>query len=94
MSKTKSAALETVHTVTGQHPEDIVASLNTASETMRWLHQIFVQIEEKTKRKGDPVALSDIATLAGMGNYLATDFANLFDVQQEDMAAAIKKAGG
>lgn len=67
------------------HPEDVLAPLKMAIETIYWLESLLEAIKEC------PSISSHIKNLAGMGRYLASDIGNIADVALEKMTDAVNK---
>ncbi len=68
----------------GEHPEDVVAMVNTGAETLAQLGDLFRSIALEA---GEHTAAKRLAKL---GSYMADDFANLLDQQQESLGGALK----
>lgn len=71
--------------------EDVLATLNGASDALNWIEEIFRVIEEN--------ALSEqrgfrIRNLAAAGAYLAAEFGNETDVMHERMRDGLIASGG
>ena len=75
----------------GRYPEDVLQSLQSASEALEWLRELCRIIAEEARALNAPGALR-IASLAEAAGYLACDFGNLADCEREDMAKHL--AGG
>lgn len=74
----------------GLHPEDVIGSINSASEVCDWLEEIFVSISREAEGKG---CTTRIKRLAAVGAYLASDMGNFYDSQHEEMFASLKAVG-
>lgn len=67
------------------HPDDVLAPLKAAVETIYWFKSLFKVIEES------PETSIHIRNLAGMGHYVAEDIGNITDVALESMANAVTR---
>jgi len=73
-----------------EHPEDIVAQLRIAAETLGWLDEIFTTIKNEAL---DPRNGFRIQRLAEAGAYLAFDFGNIADHRQEKYIERLRAKG-
>lgn len=80
-------AIEVSRAVFGEHPDDVISPLNTASEALFWLEELFGVIQEEAD-KNEP-RLYRIKRLADMGKYLAFDMGNYVDGRHGDFRDAI-----
>ena len=76
----------------GCHPEDVIDSIKTASKCLGWMESICKAIDASMQSK-NPADRFHAQRLAEAGAYLAQDFANIADTEQEEMRAALKQSG-
>lgn len=90
MSKRNEAAIATCRTIFGESPEDVIAPIKSAADTLWWLNEIFVTIKNEA---GDPRNSMRVRNLAEAGAYLALDVANYAGCQHEGMIRCLHDAG-
>lgn len=81
-------AIETARAVFGEHPDDVISPLNTASEALFWLEELFGVIQEEAERENPRTCR--IKRLADMGKYLAFDMGNYVDCRHGEFKEAIQ----
>ena len=69
------------------HPLDVIGPMNSASESLFWLEQLFETIA------ADPAVTPRIKRLADMGAYISADYANYLDAEHEQMRDTVLKGG-
>lgn len=82
------AAIEVSRAVFGEHPDDVISPLNTASEALFWLEELFGVIQEEAEK--DNPRTYRIKLLADMGKYVALDMGNYVDCRHRDFRDAIQ----
>lgn len=87
---TRSTDVEACRSLFGEHPEDVIAPINSASDTLYWLEEIFKTISRDAL---DASAGYRIKHLAEAGAYLAFDIANFAGCQHETMIERLRTAG-
>ena len=90
MAHAKNPSVEACRSLFGEHPEDVIAPINSASDTLYWLEEIFKTISREAL---DARAGYRIKHLAEAGAYLAFDIANFTDCQHETMIDRLRNAG-
>ncbi|MBD8898367.1 hypothetical protein [Rhodanobacter sp. DHG33] len=80
-------SVATVHQVLGEWPEDVIASLETASNALRWIGAI-LNVASKQEMQGPH---SDAADMLSAARYIAMDFANLADCQCESLSDHLRE---
>ncbi|PJK15326.1 hypothetical protein CO613_01045 [Lysobacteraceae bacterium NML07-0707] len=89
MSKTatapKCAPADACTALFGRPPEDVLSSLQSASEALEWLRELCRIIAEEARALNAPGALR-IVSLAEAASYLACEFCCLTNCDREDMA--------
>ena len=80
----KDEKIEAVFQVFGRHPDDVLSPLEEVQSVLHWLDEAFRSIEQLANEPR-PIDVARIRSLARMGRYLSEDFANLFDLQYEEM---------
>lgn len=74
----------------GEHPEDVISTINSTAETLCQLHEIFKTISNDAL---DDRKAYRIKALADAGAYLAFDIGNFAGCEQEKMLEKLKAAG-
>lgn len=90
--KRSNLAAETIKEAFGNYPQDVLAPISSASDVCSWLEAIIGAIRTEA-RLDNPVSCLTIGYLADAAHYLASDFANQYDCQHEEMFNNLKKAG-
>jgi hypothetical protein len=94
MAKTTTTApdaltvIEVSRAVFGEHPDDVISPLNTASEALFWLEELFGVIHEEAEK--DNSRTYRIKRLADLGKYLAGDMGNYVDGRHGEFKEAIQ----
>lgn len=89
-----AALKQSVKSVLGEYPADIIEGERIATSSFAWLEELFSLIEgAATASENAGAALARISVLAGMGKYLAADHEQLFDSRREVMSTALIAAG-
>lgn len=83
-------AFDAVHSVFGQHPDDVISPLETSVEVFGWLEGLTGVIKEESNK--DHPNLFRIRELANIAAYLTQYFANYVDCCHEDMKTALQVA--
>lgn len=81
-------AIEVSRAVFGEHPEDVISPLDTASDALFWLNELFGVIQEEAD--SNTPRTYRIKRLADMGMYVANDIGNYVDCRHEEFRNAIK----
>ena len=89
-SSNATPAVETCRALFGEHPEDVISPIKSASDALGWLEELFntIKNEALTERNG-----YRIKHLAEMGAYLAFDMSNYAGCQHETMVDRLRTAG-
>lgn len=74
----------------GNHPEDVIAPINSAAETLMQLSEIFKTISNEALCECNGYR---IKRLAEAGAYLAVEIGNFADCEHESMRNALVAAG-
>lgn len=82
---------ETIKDAFGKYPEDVLTPISSASDVFYWLEAIVGAIRTEAKLQ-NPNSIT-IGHLADAAHYLASDFANLYACQHEEMFNNLKQAG-
>ena len=82
--------IETCHKLFGEHPEDVIAPINGASDALLWLAEILKTISSEALDGCNGIR---IKYLAEAGAHLAADIANNLDCQYEAMREHLRAAG-
>jgi hypothetical protein len=83
-------AVENAKELFGEHPEDVISSINGAAEALGWLEEIFATIKNEAD---DARNRGRIKKLAAAGEYLAFDYANFTACKHEEYRDRLKAAG-
>lgn len=78
-------AIEIGRSLFGEHPADVIATVQTGSEKLTQLATLLQAIERQAG------AGSEITQLAKLGSYVASDAANWLDSQQEIYSNAFNR---
>lgn len=74
----------------GEDPEGFLIALNSASDALSWLEEIFKTIRDEVDRPCNSIRLKQMAEL---GAYIAADFANVADCVHERLTNNLYRAG-
>lgn len=74
----------------GGSPEDVLIALNSASDALNWIEEIFRVIEESALHEHRRFR---VRNLAAAGAYLAAEFGNFADVAHEQMRDGLIASG-
>ena len=90
MAHAKNPSVEACRSLFGEHPEDVIAPINSASDTLYWLEEIFKTISREALNERNGYRIKH---LAEAGAYLAFDIANFAGCQHETMIERLRTAG-
>lgn len=77
----------------GEHPEDVIATIECGASRLSQMAELFKAIEQKAAEgENAVVTLLQIKTLAALGGYVAADTANFIDCQCEQYANTLRGA--
>lgn len=82
------AKMDTVHEVFGRGPDDVLSPMNTATEVLDWLMELFILTGQLAK-EDKPGNCQRIAKITELGKYLACDFSNYVGYEKEQMEDAL-----
>lgn len=74
----------------GEDPEGFLIALNSASDALSWLEEIFKTIRDEADRPCNSIRLKQMASL---GAHIAADFANETDSVHERLTNSLSEAG-
>lgn len=74
----------------GEHPEDVISTIKSASDAMSWLEQLFKTIEREALDEHNGYRIKH---LAEMGAYIACDMGNYADSEHEKLLYTLKASG-
>lgn len=69
----KISSVEIVKKLFGDHPEDVISPIKSASDALGWLEELFKTIEKEALEERNGYRIKE---LAAMGAYLALDVGN------------------
>ena len=84
------SAVEACEKLLGEHPEDAISPIKSASDALGWLEEIFKTIEKEALHEHNGFR---IQSLAEAGAYLASDLSNYTGGRHEAMLARLRAAG-
>lgn len=90
MSHAKNPSVEACRSLFGEHPEDVIGPIKSASDALCWLEELFTTIERETLNE---ISIYRIKHLAEMGAYLACNMSDYTGSQHETMIDRLRNAG-
>ena len=83
-----SPAVEIAKQLFGDHPKDVIGTINTAADALGWLEQIFITIKKEALIEYNGYR---IQKLAEVGAYLASDMSELAGHQYDIYNARLQE---
>lgn len=71
---------------------EVLDNLVVNIERFSWLNTILAQVQKELKN-GSPYAISQAKKLADIAHYLSDDYANVLDLEREELDAELKLGG-
>ncbi len=79
--------------VFGEHPGDVVATIKTTVDALKWIEEVFVSLEKELNEPGTGCISFRAKRLVGMGKYIAIDFVDFADHRLEQYEKSLLKSG-
>lgn len=89
MSHAKNPSVEACRSLFGEHPEDVITPINSATEALCWLEELFKTIEQEALNERSGYRIKH---LAEMGAYLACNMSDFTGSQYETMMGSLRTA--
>lgn len=89
-NKAIGAPIDAATRLFGEHPEDVISPIKSASNALAWLDEIFLTIRNESQNSKNGYR---IRNLAEAGRYIASEFSSYTSQAHETMLHRLQAAG-